>query len=90
MTLELEIPLHGPVKNLEPLVTYLRAEGFDLVAEVTPPPGTGTRIESVAFKARKHGVLAKKSIDKWAKEVAPLVPDGLKSNWIMRQVREGG
>jgi hypothetical protein len=90
MTIELEIPLHGPVKDLEPLVTYLRAQGFDLVAEVTPPPGTGGKIESLAFKARKHGVLAKESIDKWAKEVTPLVPEGLKANWIMRQVRKGG
>ena len=89
LTLELEIPLEGPVKDLAPLVAYLRAEGFDLVAEVDPPPGTPGDIQSLAFKARKHGVLSKDAIDRWAQEVRPLVPEGLGENWNLRQVRAG-
>ena len=87
ITVELEIPLGGPVKDLGPLVEYLRTEGFDLVAEVNPPPGTPGGIQSLAFKARKQGVLAKEAIDRWASEVRPLVPEGLSESWNLRQAR---
>ncbi|MBW8368887.1 MAG: hypothetical protein K0M70_13635 [Arenimonas sp.] len=89
IALELEIPLRGPVKDLAPLVAYLRSEGFDLVAEVNPPPGTPGDMQSLAFKARKHGVLAKDAIDRWAREVHPLVPEGLRENWNLRQAPAG-
>ena len=89
MTLELEIPLQGPVKDLAPLVAYLRAEGFDLVAEVDPPPGTPGDIQSLAFKARKHGVLSKEAIDRWAQRVRSLVPEGLSESWNLRQAPAG-
>ena len=89
LALELEIPLQGPVKDLNPLVTYLRAEGFDLVAEVDPAPGTPGDTKSLVFKARKHGVLSKEAINRWAEDVRPLVPEGLRENWSFRQAPAG-
>ena len=87
ITMEVEVALTGPVQDIEPLVTYLRAHSFEVEGHMPQPASGGSPAKPLVLVGRKTAVLSREEIDRYESEIRPLVPKGLTLNWRFAQTK---